>query len=104
MTRSAAFPATYPFHLQSCWVPDAPSARRRWAPSPAGGWWRRPAQCSRGSATVAAPSLAGRGLPEIHERSRRGEQLARLQQCLEPREYHRPAAVELAVRHLAELV
>ena len=50
------------------------------------------------------PSLAGRRLPEIHERSRRGEQLAGLQQGLESRQHHRPAAVELAVGHFAELV
>src|SRR5207248_10149305 len=36
--------------------------------------------------------------------SRRGEQLAGLEQRLEPGQDHHPAAVELAVRALAELV
>src|SRR5664280_2085398 len=40
----------------------------------------------------------------VHERSGRGEQLARLEPGLQAREDHRPAAIELGVRALAQLV
>src|ERR1700674_3969496 len=40
----------------------------------------------------------------VHQRSRRGQQLARFEQCLQAGEDHRPTAVELVVGALAKLV
>src|SRR5712691_434507 len=48
--------------------------------------------------------VAGSEFSGVHQRSRRGEQLARLQPRLQAGEDHRPAAVKLVVGAFAELV
>ena len=92
---------------------------RRASPSPRGWPPRRPPDGSgpRGHRSTAAgalavtapldglaPAPAGGGSAAVHERARRGEQLAGLEPGLQAGEDHRPAAVELVVRALAQLV
>src|SRR5262245_25354065 len=52
----------------------------------------------------ARVDLSGLGRPRVAQRARGGEALARLEQRLEAGEDHRPAAVQLRVGALRELV
>src|SRR3989442_1661532 len=54
--------------------------------------------------TCAPAGIRTRPGSAVEQRSRRGEQLARLEPRLQAGEDHRPAAVELVVRALAKLV
>src|SRR3954454_2383435 len=80
--------------------PSPPTARTSCAPQSHS--HRRPS-CQRGDSPNASPSTRTSGLG-IPQRARRREVLAGLQPCLQPREDHRPAAVELVVGALAQLV